>query len=331
VPLALLLGSTVITLALLEVGLRLAGFTMAPVDIQIARQSDARTLHVFEDDNFEHHPDLIWIPRRSHSVFNGQAFRGPEIHAPKAAGELRLFAVGDSNTLGWAGPDGAHWPADLARLIDTLHPRATVVNAGVWGYTSYQGVRRVRQTLAFDPDIILVSFGSNDAHWVVESDREYDARAFRHTDFGRALEGFRLGELVLAAIERATRPDASLGPRVSLDDYRANLVTMVEEGRARGADVVLLTRPYMGSIDNPLWWKNRAADYAAATADVADSLGVMLVDVYSIFKGRDDLFADESHFTDEGHRLAADVIFDHIKPLIERRRPASAPALGNRP
>jgi lysophospholipase L1-like esterase len=331
VPLALLLGSTVITLALLEVGLTLAGFTTAPVDIQIARQSDARTLHVFEDDNFEHHPDLIWTPRRSHSVFNGQAFRGPEIHAPKAAGELRLFAVGDSNTLGWAGPDGAHWPADLARLIDTLHPRATVVNAGVWGYTSYQGVRRVRQTLAFDPDIILVSFGSNDAHWVVESDREYDARAFRHTDFGRALEGFRLGELVLAAIERATRPDASLGPRVSLDDYRANLVTMVEEGRARGADVVLLTRPYMGPIDNPLWWKNRAADYAAATADVADSLGVMLVDVYSIFKGRDDLFADESHFTDEGHRLAADVIFDHIKPLIERRRPASAPALGNRP
>ena len=109
---------------------------------------------------------------------------------------------------------------------------------------------------------------------------------------------------------------------MSLEDYRANLRTMVEEGRARGADVVLLTRPYMGPIDNPLWWKNRAADYAVATLEVAAELDAPLVDVYSYFKGRDDLFNDESHFNDEGHRLAAELIFDHIRPLIERRRSA---------
>ena len=319
-PILLLLGSTAVTLALLELGLTVAGFSTAPMDIQVIRQSDARYLHVFEDDNFEHHPDLIWTPKRFHSVFNGQAFRGPELHGPKRSGALRLFAVGDSNTLGWSGPNGTHWPGDLARLIERIHPDSTLVNAGVWGYASYQGVRRVRQVLEFEPDIVFVSFGANDAHFVMESDKEYEARAFRNTDLGRAMQQWRLGELVLSVIDRATRPNMTTGPRVSLEDYRANLRTMVEEGRAHGADVVLLTRPYMGPIDNPLWWKNRAADYAAATIDVAAELEAPLVDVYSYFKGRDELFADESHFNDEGHRLAAEVIFDHIQPLIASRR-----------
>ena len=315
----LLATSVVLTLGVLELALTVAGFTTAPVDIQIMRQGDARSYHVFEDDNFEHHPDLIWSPKRFHSVFNGQAFRGPEVHSPKAPGELRVYTVGDSNTLGWAGPDGAHWPADLEKLIETVHPETTMVNAGVWGYASYQGVRRVRQVLEFDPDIVLISFGANDAHYVTESDKDYDARAFRNTDLGRFVQQFRLGELILSVVERITRPNAAPGPRVTLDDYRENLRTMIDEGRARGAEVVLLTRPYMGPIDNPLWWKNRAPDYAVATMEVAEERGAMFVDVYSFFKGRDELFADEAHFNEEGHRLAADFIFDHIRPLIDAR------------
>lgn len=319
VRLVVLTISLIVTLGLLELALAVAGFSATPVDIQIGRQFDARTLHVFEDQNFESHPDLIWSPKRSHSVFNSQGFRGPELAAAKPRGELRVFTVGDSNTLGWAGNDGAHWPGDLARLVAGAHPGARVVNAGVWGYASYQGLRRFRQTLAFDPDIVLVSFGSNDAHFVLQSDSDFDAASFRHSEPGRALQRFRLGELILSALDRRSRKKTELGPRVSLDDYRANLTAMVQEGRARGVDVVLLTRPYMGPIDDPYWWKNRGADYNTATAEVAGTLGVPMVDVYSFFKGRDDLFADESHFTAEGHRLAAAVIFDHIRPLADRR------------
>jgi len=51
---------------------------------------------------------------------------------------------------------------------------------------------------------------------------------------------------------------------------------------------------------------------------------VPIVDVYSFFKDRTDLFADESHFTAEGHQLAARIVFDHLRPLIAGRVAAAA-------
>jgi lysophospholipase L1-like esterase len=315
--LGLVLVSIAATLALLEGLLRLSGYSATPVDIQIGQQGDQRSFHVFEDQNFEYDPVLIWRPRAGLSVFNRQGFRGPVLADVKKPGELRVFAVGDSNTLGWAGANGPNWPEDLQALVRSVQPDSTVVNAGVWGYASYQGLQRFRQTLAFHPDIVLISFGSNDAHWVVQSDKDYKAQSFRESEAARALASLRLGELVLSAMDRFSRRGANgPGPRVSLDDYRANLTTMVAEAREHGVRIVLLTRPYVGPIDNPTWWKNRGADYNGATADIAREQSVPLIDVYSFFKGRDELFADESHFTAEGHVLAAQVVFDRLKPVI---------------
>lgn len=314
--LTLALIAVVVTLALLEGALRLAGFSATPVQIQAGRQGDQRTLHVFEDQNFEADPDLIWRPRRNHSVFNSQGFRGPELTAEKAAGTTRVFTVGDSNTLGWAGENGPNWPDEVSALIARDRTGVQVVNAGVWGYASYQGLRRFTEVLAWQPDVVLVSFGSNDAHWVLQSDKDYDSRTFRNTGPGRAIERFRLGELLLSVLDR-TPQATTLGPRVALDDYRENLREMVRRGRAKNVRVVLLTRPYNGAIPNDTWWKNRGADYNAATSEIAAEMDVPMVDVYSYFKHLDEHFADESHFTAEGHRIAAAIIYDHIKGLIK--------------
>ena len=321
----LLLGSLVLTLLVLEVGLAVIGYEYAPMSIQIGQAGDARGFHVFEDANFEYDPNLIWRPKPSQSIFNRQGFRGPELADTRMPGEVRIFTVGDSNTLGWAGADGPNWPQRLHELAAQEHERAVVVNAGVWGYASFQGVRRFRETLAFDPDIVLVSFGSNDAHRVLVGDREYAANPVRETGLGQLLRQSRLGELLLAAADAASRRrPGEVQPRVSLDEYRANLTTMVQEGRDRGVQVVLLTRPYEGQIDNAYWWKNWGDDYNVVTAEVARDTDVPLVDVYSYFKDRTELFADESHFTAEGHELAADIIFDHLKPLIRSRSAATA-------
>jgi lysophospholipase L1-like esterase len=325
VRLALVVGSLVITLFVLELALLVAGYAYVPMSIQVGETGDARGFHVFEDGNFEYDPDLIWRPKPSQSIFNRQGFRGPDLAARKAVGEVRLFAIGDSNTLGWAGEDGPNWPQDLHDRIRQEYDRAVVVNAGVWGYASFQGVRRFRQTLAFDPDIVLVSFGSNDAHRVLLADREYAANPDRETGLAQLLRRFRLGELLLSGADAISRQGpGEVRPRVPLDEYRANLTTIVDEARERGVDVVLLTRPYEGQIDGPYWWKNWGDDYNVATADVARQTGVPIVDVYSFFKDRTDLFADESHFTAEGHQLAARIVFDHLRPLIAGRVAAAA-------
>ena len=328
--LAALALSLCVTLVILELALIVSGFSATPVDIQVGQTPDARAYHVFEDANFEYHPDLIWAPRAGTSIFNAQGFRGDEVTPVKPPGAIRVFTVGDSNTLGWAGADGVHWPGELQTFARQMHPAVTVVNAGVWGYASYQGLRRFRQTLAFDPDVVLISFGSNDAHWVTQPDRDYSAMSFRRTVLGQLMQKTRLGELAISVIEGGSRPDATLVPRVSLDDFRANLTAMIGEARARRVEIVLLTRPYVGSIPNAFWWKNRGADYSAATAEIAAAEAVPMIDVYSFFKGRDELFADESHFTDEGHRIAALIILDHLRPILARRG-APAPAGGITP
>ena len=74
---------------------------------------------------------------------------------------LRIVALGDSNTSGWDVDEGANWPAQLQALFSRDGRRAEVVNAGVWGYTSFQGRRRFDEILPFHPDIVLVSFGAN--------------------------------------------------------------------------------------------------------------------------------------------------------------------------
>lgn len=316
--LVLVAGSLVVTLVLVELALRAVGYEQGPLSIQIEDTADARAFHVFQDDNFTYDPLLIWRPRYGQSVFNRQGFRGPEL--PSATGDprVRIFAVGDSNTLGWAGADGANWPLDMQDAVGPLDHDVVVVNAGVWGYASYQGLVRFRETLAFDPDLVLISFGSNDAHQVLQSDRAYAENPIRSTDVGQWVRRFRLGQLVLAAVEGRTGSAVpQLQPRVSLEEYRANLTTIVREARARGVAVALLTRPYIGEIPNARWWKNWGADYHEATADVARAEGVPFIDVYSFFKGRDELFADESHFTEEGHRLAAELILEQLRPVIE--------------
>ena len=48
-----------------------------------------------------------------------------------------------------------------------------MVNAAAFGWSSYQGVRRLEEMLKLDPDLVLFSFGANDCQHVVRSDAEF--------------------------------------------------------------------------------------------------------------------------------------------------------------
>jgi lysophospholipase L1-like esterase len=316
--LGLLALSLLVSLVLAEAALRLFDYRYTPMSIQRPGALDRRNYHLFEDLSFTYDPELIWAPKKSHDIFNAQGYRGEALPPGKKPGELRILAVGDSNTLGWPGTDGANWPADLESLARGRGFPAHVANAGVWGYSSFQGVARLKRYLDLKPDIVLISFGSNDAHPVAVSDREYLARHAGQSSLFQRLGGLRLGELVAAVRDRLASPaqDAELGRRVTLDDYRENLAGMIRLAREAGAAVVLLTRPYVGESNHPLWWKNVGADYNAATVEVAAAQDAPVIDIYTAFRDRRGFFTDESHFTKEGHRLAAELVFSQLAPLL---------------
>jgi len=317
--LLLLAASLLLGLGLCEAALRIAGYAYTPLEIQAQQDSgDERRQHVFEDRHFIYDPELIWAPRRGVGVFNRDGYRGAPVDRPKPAGELRVLALGDSNTLGWAGSDGANWPGYLENELRRVGRRPRVINAGVWGYASLQGLRRLRQYLSLEPDLVLISFGSNDAHAVRIADRDFVAHRERRKGIETYLMTLRLGQLALAVAERLSGGDTAgeMRRRVSLEDYRANLAAMIALARGSGARVVFLTRPYIGESRDGLWWKNKGAAYNAATVEVAGAAGAPVIDLYTFFKDRPELFADESHFTEEGHRLAAAIVFRHLLPLV---------------
>jgi lysophospholipase L1-like esterase len=313
-------AAVVFSVAGAELALRASGYRYSPVQIGAGVKDDWREEHAFGDRNLVYDPVLIWRPLSGQfSPFNPQGFRGAPIDAAKPSGTLRVFALGDSNTFGWDVDEGVNWPAQLQRLFDASRPQTEVINAGVWGYTSYQGLRRFHELLAYAPDVVLVSFGANDAHQVTVADADYVRSHDRIESLTRATSRLRLAQLLVQGWDVArmkTAQGGALRPRVSLDEYRTNLREMISAGRDRHVQVVLLTRPFVGSSTDPASWKTYAPSYNAVTRDTGRDEHVPVIDVYEAFLDKAPLFDDESHFGVEGHRLAAELIHGELKMIF---------------
>ena len=101
--------------------------------------------------------------------------------------------------------------------------------------------------LALEPDLVLISFGANDAHRVRTPDREFARDPTVKWNPAGLLQRFRLGQLLLGARARLLPGSRQAHhPRVSLAEYRRNLSEIIRLARERGVLVALLTRPYTG-------------------------------------------------------------------------------------
>ena len=118
---------------------------------------------------------------------NSDGLRSPEI--PPKGRRFRVLAVGNSCTFGIGIGDSETWPAALEDEMNrTTGGMVEVINAGVPGYTAFQGKRFLESRgLDFDPDLVIVSFGFNDSDvWSSRSDRE-TARALQRKEWGALL------------------------------------------------------------------------------------------------------------------------------------------------
>ena len=325
----LVVFSLFIAIIISEAFLRLVDYSYTPLDIKVmGNVHDWRFQHSFKDDHFIYDPNLIWRPKKNHSVFNSQGYRGKELSIKKDENEFRIFAIGDSNTLGWAGKDGPNWPMYLQDLLTNRDKTFSVINAGVWGYSSYQGVERLKESLFLKPDLVLISFGVNDAHLVEVSDADFtrtnaDFIKTKLSSYKPFLYKFKIGQVVLAFLGKVMSPKKGSGKdelvhRVSVDEYKDNLIRMIEISKKNNITCILLTRPFIGESPNKLWWKNFAPDYVKATIEVGQNYDAPVIDLYSQFKDKEEYFADESHFNEKGHRLAAKIVYDQIKPLLNQ-------------
>ncbi len=276
---------------------------------------------------------------------NARGFLGAELDVPKPPGTLRIFCLGDSCTAGDLLPDfDQTYPRQLERILRERYPGKPleVVNAGVGGYSSFQGrLWLEREILGCEPDVVVSYFGWND-HWRARAGGSDKAVSGSWSERARAwLSWSRLVSLSLRAWHRVSRREAVVtdgeatavvipsmeGPRrVSLADYEANLRAMAAAMRERSGHTVLVTAPsYLAAAGAARWSDGEAvgrlvaahADYNEVVRRVARDERAGLVDAAAAFaqaEGPAGLFrappGDYIHLSAEGCRRLAEGVAD---------------------
>lgn len=158
---ALCVASTLLSLAVLEVGVRL----MDPLGISYYAESARYHLDKVPDQ------DLVFRHRASwRARYQGVEVRLNELGLrddpilPKQPSELRILALGDSVTFGAGVPQEEVFTARLQRLLTTRLARPVrVINAGVGGYNTVQEFRYfLKEGLSLSPDAVILTYVTND-------------------------------------------------------------------------------------------------------------------------------------------------------------------------
>lgn len=207
---------------------------------------------------------------------------------------VRIVCFGDSVTKAVRPGVEPHetFGAVLEQTLNDAGRTVRVFNAGVGGNTTTQGLARLqRDVLDRKPHYVVVMFGLNDS-WV---------------DSGRSES------------------------RVSIDDYRANLRTMIAQLRGQGASTVLMTPNPAIAPKYPPHRNVTLKGYVEAVRDVARAELVPLVDVYRRFaelgiEGADlnALFTDAMHPNPAGQRMIAEMLSARFDGLLAEREHALA-------
>jgi lysophospholipase L1-like esterase len=344
------LGLALVPAALLERGCRLLTdrhmlkYHQAIQTVWRAGHDDWRLATITGDENREPDPVLLWRPV-THSPFNAQRFKGPLAEIPKPAQVYRVMCYGDSLT---DGPPRGGWPSWLSRLLGEQGPAAgrrfEVLNAGVAGYSSHQGVLRFEQEVdRFQPDLVLVSFGWNDAAEAIgQPDKTFRIPPWPMVVCQRALVRYRAYLVLMYYTQkwRAEPPEASPGPvspRVSVMDYLANMDRFRTEAARRGIAIAFLTRPHKlppDELSRNSTWRGSVPRYNAALRAWGRANDVPVLDAQHYFEQLpSELFSDECHFTPQGYERMARLVRDELvaeKPKQDSTGPDRQRASGER-
>lgn len=218
---------------------------------------------------------------------NSLGFRGDDIQRKKPQGALRVLCLGDSTTYGVMVQGRRIYPAVLRRkLSEALAPRLVeVVNGGVPGYSSFHlSLLLPERFFALEPDLITMCVGVNDALLIpgfYSSDSELYVPWRRAAHKAKLVLGrSRLFTLLDGAIQRVTKrlsasdrregPSQDMKPKVTLEEYRANLTEIAHKCHDRDIPLIM----FSFSLSDA---------YANVMRSVAEQVGVTFLDVEPLF------------------------------------------------
>jgi lysophospholipase L1-like esterase len=266
----------------------------SPVSHESDRLALLRRFRPTLPDGFKNNPR--WSIR-----LNSRGDRGGEIADRPEGSAIRIACIGDSWTFGMNVNQDESYPSRLESLLGGAQPgqRFEIINLGVLGYSSLQGLRLLKQrVLDLHPNIVIIGFAMNDSEVAGYRDKDTGGESApsllaRVAGAARTLESYRLLDYLALSLKfrphlmvdylKAEGGGRESGPvnydelepwtRVSPRDYDANVREMVRLARADGARVVLL--------DNELWGDS---PYRPVLKQISQELAVPLVDSYRLIE-----------------------------------------------
>lgn len=287
-----------------------------------AQKEDWRLTHMYKNEQFVPDASLFWKPRPGVWRYNEDGFVGnidiSVLHEAKERGGCSVLAIGDSNT---QGITGFSWPESLNELFVTNGLSTRVANAGVAGYSSFQGEYLYNQLAeSLQPTVVIVSFGWND----MAPDMGMPDRNFSR--FSLPANSVLSRSMLYLVIQNIFSPkvhnDGEYHPRVNPSEYRENLNAIITTAQQHKSSVLLLTRPY--NPEHMVWnsvspllkggWRKYVYDYNNVVRSVAEERQVQLIDLEKRFASAD-YFLDDSHFTQSASRLTAIDVFELLQQI----------------
>lgn len=200
------------------------------------------------------------------------------IHPLKSAkdGQIRVACVGDSITYGCmvSGWTRNNYPAQLGRMLGNGY---CVNNFGYSGRAAtfsadhpYVGETLYRQSVEFQPNVVIIMLGSNDTR----------AKNWRGVeDYVADYKAIIASYLRLDSVEKIY----ILSPPPAFQVYGKNPYNI---------NPTLLETVVRGAV-----------------AEIAEELGLHYIDLYGVFEGKKNLFVDGAHPTAKGAKMIAETVY----------------------
>ncbi len=276
-------------------------------------------------------PELSYRPNPALPEINSIGIRNDEIEPEKTPGRLRIIVIGDS----------VAWPENgFVRLLgEKLGERAEVINAAIPGYTVYQErILLERYLIDYKPDLVIQQYCLNDnlrfLHrfsskggmiWTQEAQRalfpqEGDALSWLPN-------GSYLAVRLRLAYTRWSRPrheypwDGAFDFVKGWKDdgwsfFREQLALIRKATDSVDARLTVIMFPYAPQFRSDLLAKDK--DYVLKPQrlmkQICGEADVPLLDMHPVLAraGGHELLPDRIHLSDEGHRITADALYQHL-------------------
>jgi lysophospholipase L1-like esterase len=280
---------------------------------------------------------LLWLPLPGHNLteanhkpitISEDGFRYKEKLGPKQNGQVRVFAFGDSVTMGWGVGDDSTYSAFLERMLNAKCPRHNfqVVDAGINAYPNSLVLERMKKVIEdqFKPDVVVIGFSGNtrmeglvDTQGAVREKflnrvrvkgwlRRSAIYDFVIEDLLRSIVYYRLRHMMVAG----SLDTRQAGEELDVKQFTSRLNDAFQVCQSNNVKMILLVTGTNGETtpEHP---------FQGAMLEFGRDHGIPVINMIDVWKRikQDQIFQDYGHPNPEGHELIAQQLFGTIQGL----------------